>query len=136
MKYSIFLPIALALAACSGGGSEGRDVAEGTAEAADLGLPEGFSAMPGMEVTNDAEITAADGTEVRMVTLKSGDSPSAVIAHYRAEAEAAGYTIGMDSDDGTMAQLTSTKEGARSFDMLASDMMGATEVVLTIGPEA
>jgi hypothetical protein len=57
-----------------------------------LSLPAGFSLYPGARVVTNTLVKRPDGEGV-MVMFETPDTPQAVIAHYRREAEASGIAL-------------------------------------------
>ena len=58
-------------------------------------LPQGWTVFPGATVVNAINVDGADGAG-SMVTMTTDASADDVIAHYRGQAEATGYTIEME----------------------------------------
>ena len=62
-----------------------------------VSMPEGFSLFPGTRVTNNARFTRADG-EGSLVTFTADAPAKDILAHYRHEAEAAGFAITLEHE--------------------------------------
>ena len=60
-----------------------------------VSLPAGFSLFPGSRVVSNSLVTRPDGQGI-LITFETAAPAEAVIAHYRAEAEAAGFAIQLE----------------------------------------
>jgi len=60
-------------------------------------LPDGFSLYPGAKVLTNTVVNQPDG-QGTMVMFETGDAADKVIAHFREEAEEAGFAIQIDAN--------------------------------------
>jgi hypothetical protein len=62
-----------------------------------VSLPDGFSLYPGAKVITNTVVNQPDG-QGTMVMFETGDAANKVIAHFRKEAEKAGFDIQIDAN--------------------------------------
>lgn len=82
-------------------------------------LPNGWSLYPGAEVQSTTNAAMADGKAV-IATFISEDSPAAIIAFYREQAEANGVAIEVDATIGEGGILAGRKDGGSRFSVITS----------------
>lgn len=102
-------------------GDDGTTTTLRSGEKVPVALPAGFTIYPEARVTNNTRVEQGAGQLV-LVTLESEDTPEQMVAHYRAEAEAAQIDvatslssdatmmIGGEDADGTSFSFTATRE--------------------------
>jgi hypothetical protein len=136
MRWGIAGIVAMMLAGCDGAGDPSRqaehsiDPATGetvmtipdkrgaatlrAGPSVPVALPQGFSLFPGTRVTNNARFTRADG-EGTLVTFTADAPAKDILAHYRREAEAAGFAITLEHEAAGSLLLIAERErdGAR-----------------------
>lgn len=99
-------------------------------------LPQGWSIYPGSEVQNAINVDRADGSGT-MVTMMADASAEAILAHYRAQAEATGFPIEMELTTATSSVIGGQKSDGSTFSV--SVVPGAdgapSQVQLTIALE-
>jgi hypothetical protein len=134
----LICPVALALLAACGDSAgsaapaaadQGEVVIE-DAGGAQAALPEGFTLPAGTQIVSNQQVTAPGG-EGRIVLL---DSSSALESHFRAEAEAAGFEVSVDTNASGFRQLAGRRADGMQFDFAAStDGDGVTRGSLAMG---
>lgn len=162
MRKFLAIPCTLALAACGGSDTttieteDGRaeysvDGAEGDAEIrftdndgnetvvtagtdADAQFPDGFTVYPGATVASNTVISGGEG-EGMMIGITSSASPEELAAHYRAEAEAAGFEIQMEMNSGETVVIGGEGPSNGFFSFNASPEGGGTSAMLMVGRE-
>ncbi|MEM6858258.1 MAG: hypothetical protein AAF559_10330 [Pseudomonadota bacterium] len=97
-------------------------------------LPAGFSVYPGARVLTNTIVNQAAGSGA-LVTMMSDDSPEAVAAFYKQQAEDAGIAIQMDMATNGGKILGGQSQGGLTFSMIASPGSEGTTVQLTVGDE-
>lgn len=97
-------------------------------------LPEGFSLYPGAKVVTNTVFDQAD-SKGAMVIFQTGDGADKVIAHFRKQAEEAGFDIQLEANtDGNMMIAGERKRDNSSLSVTASAKDGeATTGQLMIG---
>ncbi len=97
-------------------------------------LPEGFSLYPGATVVSNTQVKQGDNAQVVLLSFESEDSPEAIAAHYKSEAEAAGVDIQVDATinggrmlagegtDGSVFSINTTREDGKTSAQLTTGM--------------
>jgi hypothetical protein len=75
-----------------------------------VNLPDGFSLFPGTEVITSTLVRKDDG-EGTMVIFKAPAEGEAILAHYREQANAAGFAIEIEMNTGGTRMIGGTREG-------------------------
>lgn len=104
---------------------------EFTANEGEATFPAGFSAYPGAEIGNSATMSQAGGSGA-MIEMSSDDSADQIVAHYRGEAEAAGFTIDNEIRSGDMTMVQGSRNGEDVFSLMVSPSGGSNEIILTV----
>ncbi len=114
------------------------ETAEGTATmrsgaSVPVKLPDGITIYPGAQVVSNTVVDHAGGSG-SMVTLRSEDTPQQVSAHYRREAEAAGYKIALEMTVENGMLIGGEKPNGAVFSVnTSSDTDGTTLAQLMLG---
>ncbi|MDC8754541.1 hypothetical protein OIK40_07805 [Erythrobacter sp. sf7] len=97
-------------------------------------LPDGFSLYPGAKVITNTVVNQPDGTGT-MVMFETGDAADKVIAHFRKEAEEAGFAIQIDANmNGSLMIGGERKKDGSTLSVTANTHQGdATTGQLIIG---
>ena len=77
-------------------------------------LPSGWTIYPGAEVVNTVNIAGAEGGGA-LVTMTTDASADDVIAHYRKQAEAAGFPISLEMNTSASRLISGQKDNGASF---------------------
>ncbi len=85
------------------------DVTMRTGADVPVDLPAGFTLIDGAEVLNNITIDQA-GEKGTLITFQTSQSPAQIKQHYRAQAEAAGITIQIETDINGGAMLGGENE--------------------------
>ncbi len=101
-------------------------------EAVPVDLPAGFELYPAATVTNNTRVEQPDGAMV-LLNLESRDDPSALVAFYRDQAEAAGIDVDLELDTGSMIMIGGQAESGSSFSFTATRQNGTTQGQLSVG---
>ena len=149
-----------ALAACGGGDTNTIETEDGTAEYTvdgadgdaeirltdndgnetvivsgsdvEADLPDGFTIYPGASIVSNTVMSGADG-EGMMVSLNSSASPEELAAHYRSEAEAAGFEIQMEMKAGDALIIGGEGPDNSFFSLNASTHGDESTAMLIVG---
>lgn len=113
--------------------SDEGDFSLQTGDDLDVDLPAGFTIYPGAEVTSNMTMGQENGGGGSVVSMTSDASPEDLLAHYRAEAEAAGIEIKAEMDLGGMKVLAGESGNGASFTVRAGEDGGVT---LMVGQES
>ena len=161
MRQAFTVTAALALAACGGNDSDNVvETEEGAISAAVNGeestvtwrsadgeeaivtsatggstaasLPDGFTLYPGAEVTSSTNIASNDGGGA-IVVMQSPAAPDRLLAHYRAEAEAAGVTIASEANAGGSRVIAGEGPDGLTFSFNATPAGDGTIAQLVVG---
>lgn len=97
-----------------------------------VALPADFTVFPGAKVTNNTRVEQADGLLV-LLALESEAEPEAMIAYYRAQAEAAGIEVAMALETGATQMIGGEAPDGTSFSFTATREDDLTEAQLSIG---
>ena len=104
-----------------------------TANDSEVELPFGFTIFPGGEVTQNASMTQGAG-QGAMVGFTTEAPASDVIAHYRGEAETAGFEVSTISQSDGFEMLTGEQpDGEGSIIVMIAQDGASQEVTLTVG---
>ena len=108
---------------------EGGEVSIDIGEDAEAALPDGFSVYPGAKVATTATMggTRESGS---MLALESPASPANIVAHYRREAEAAGYEIEMEGRAGDSYTVNATKGGETMMVQSSAEGSGSNTMLM------
>lgn len=98
----------------------------------DVDLPGGFTPYPGASVISNTEFSQGDGAGA-MLLFQTSDSPDAVIAFYRQQADDAGITIELDAKINGGAMLAGESEDGLTFSINANPGAEGTSAQLAIG---
>ncbi|MEQ8773673.1 MAG: hypothetical protein RIC51_12675, partial [Erythrobacter sp.] len=88
-------------------------------------LPPGFSLHPGTRVISNSVIAQGERTG-SMILFESDAAPKEVIAHYRAQAEAAGVELQMDATMGETLMLAGENEVESLAFQVSANVSGDT----------
>lgn len=97
-----------------------------------LSLPDGFTLFPEAKVVTNAVVKQPDG-QGTMLTFETEAPPEDVVAHYRREAEAAGFAIEVVLDAGGTLTIGGTRASDRATFSLTAFEGTPTSAQLTIG---
>jgi hypothetical protein len=97
-------------------------------------LPDGFTVYPGAQVASSTVMSGNEG-QGSMTVMTSSASPQDMIAHYRRQAEAAGFAIEMEMTTNDTMMIGGEGPGGQSFSFNASPSGGETTGMLMIGRE-
>ncbi|MEX0342380.1 MAG: hypothetical protein AB3N06_07325 [Erythrobacter sp.] len=97
-----------------------------------VSLPQNFTVFPGATVTNNTRVERAGGQLV-LLALESEATPDEMIAHYRAQAEAAGIDVAMALETGATQMIGGERPDGTSFSFTAKREEDLTEAQLSIG---
>lgn len=114
-------------------GDDGEEVVINAGEG--VKLPLGFSAYPGAKMVSNSTVTANDGGG-SIVYMMTDDSPEKVKAFYRAQAEAAGISIQMETTTNGAHMIAGEGEGGKNFMMTATSKEDGTGVQLMVGQDS
>lgn len=114
--------------------NEGNETVMTAGSDADAQFPDGFSIYPGASVASNTVISGSEG-EGNMIAITSSASPEELAAHYRAEAEAAGFEIQMEMNSGDTVVIGGEGPSNSFFSFNASPEGGGTSAVLMVGRE-
>lgn len=94
--------------------AEGATATLRAGPAVPVALPAGFTLFPGTRITNNARFDRAEG-QGSLITFAADAPAEAIIAHYRQQAEAAGFAITLEHDAAGSLLLIGerTRDGAR-----------------------
>lgn len=96
--------------------------------------PKDFTAYPGAVVTSDIAMGGGDDS-AKIITFESDDAPEDIVAHYRRQAEAAGYEIQLDLGENGGRMVAGEKPDGRGFSISTRASDSGTEASLTVGPK-
>ena len=97
-----------------------------------LSLPEGYTLFPEATVVTNT-VVKQPGGHWTMVAFETDAPPEDVIAHYRREAEAAGFAIEVVLDAGGTLTIGGTRASDRATFSLTASEGAPTTAQLTIG---
>ena len=95
----------------------------------DAALPSGFTVYPGASVEQTASMGRGEESG-SMVALESSASTAELIAHYRREAEAAGYEVEMEARSGDTQTFTATKDTDTLMVQAFTEGSGSTAMLM------
>jgi hypothetical protein len=98
-----------------------------------VSLPEGFSLFPGSKVVSNTVVNQPDG-QGTMVTFEAAAAADKVVAHYRDQAEVAGFEIQLEmTTNGTTMIAGERKADGSSLSVTATDGDAATTGQIILG---
>ncbi len=113
---------------------EGNETVVATGSNVDAELPNGFSIYPGATIASNTVMSGGQG-EGTMIGLKSTASPDELAAHYRGEAEAAGFEIQMEMKSGDTVMIGGEGPDNGFFSFNASPEGDGASAMLIIGKQ-
>lgn len=143
MRISGIALAAILLASCDSSAGDENEIRmsddEGnesivTSSTAAVVLPDGFSIYPGAAIESTTTMSGADG-EGQLIIMTSSASPEDVLAHFREQAETAGYEIDMEMSTGKAHVIAGKRVDGEMFTVNASAAEGDTTAMLIIGKE-
>jgi hypothetical protein len=103
------------------------------AEAAAI-LPDGFTVYPGAQVASSTAVSRPGGAGT-MTVMMSSDTPQQMAAHFRRQAEAAGFAIEMEMTSNDTVTIGGESTDGRAFTFNASQSGAQTTGMLMVGME-
>ncbi len=102
-----------------------------------ISLPDGFSLFPGSTVVTNTVVNQPDGAGT-MVTFEAGAKAAAIIAHFKAQAEKAGYAIELEATMNETMMLSGKRAGDGASFMVSTGAVvdGKTSGQLVFGKGA
>ncbi|QZH75199.1 MAG: hypothetical protein JY451_00760 [Erythrobacter sp.] len=95
-------------------------------------LPDGFTVYPGAQVASSSVMSGADG-QGSMTVMTSSDSPEEMVAHYRQQAEAAGFVIEMEMTTNDTMMIGGEGPDGQAFSFNASRSGEESSGMLMVG---
>jgi hypothetical protein len=97
-------------------------------------LPDGFTVYPGSQLGLSTAMSGNEG-QGNMLVMTSSDTPQQMVAHYRREAEAAGFTVDMEMTSGDTMVIGGERSDGMGFSFNASTSPEGTNGMLMVGAE-
>ncbi|GAA0282896.1 hypothetical protein GCM10009127_25400 [Alteraurantiacibacter aestuarii] len=113
---------------------EGQQISVNTGANVAIDLPDGYTVYPGATVVSNSVINANDGAG-SIVMLTTPDSPDKVAAFYRAQAEAAGITIQMETTAQGSKMIAGESGDGKTFSLSANPGDEGTMAQLIVGSQ-
>jgi len=113
---------------------EGNDTVIATGSDTDAQLPDGFSLYPGATIATNTVMSGEQG-EGSMIGFTSSASPDDLAAHYRQEAEAAGFDIQMEMKTGDTVMIGGEGPNDGFFSLNASADGDGSSAMLIVGQQ-
>ena len=113
-------------------GDNGQTIDIASDPAAPVNLPDGFTLFPGAKVTSNTSMAMGEGNAA-IISFDSASSPERIVAHYRAEAEAAGIPVTAEVSAGDTRSIAGDAENGDSFQLSVEPSRAGSTATLMVG---
>ena len=113
-------------------GDNGETIDIASDPGAPVNLPDGFTLYPGAQVTSNTTMAMGEGNAA-IISFDTEASPEDIVAHYRAEAEAAGIPVTAEASMGATRTIVGDAENGDSFQLTAEPEGEGSTATLMVG---
>ena len=113
-------------------GDNGQTIDIASDPSAPVNLPDGFTLYPNAKVTSNTSM-AMGGGNAAIISFDSASAPQDIVAHYRAEAEAAGIPVTAEVSAGDTRSIAGDAENGDSFQLSVEPSGEGSTATLMVG---
>ena len=113
-------------------GDNGQAIDIASDPGAPVNLPDGFTLYPGARVTSNTSMAMGEGNAA-IISFDSASAPEDIVAHYRAEAEAAGIPVTAEVSAGDTRSIAGDAENGDSFQLSVEPSGDGSTATLMVG---